>query len=148
MADSNSVKRSYYLADDTDISARILGNTMASWWYDCRGAHIPQEKLFKFSISNDGKDAETGMIRELNEVSDGVVNVTVIATADTFNGMFVKLYDENKCDVVYMYCLDNTFYIKNGEEDFVFAKCEYVNCTVRFNYVLDFDKKTAEFVSF
>lgn len=146
MAYSNKIRQSYLLADDSDLSNKVLGRTAASWWYDCRGADVSEKALSCYDISNNGSDAETGMIRELTETFEGVIKLTVVFTADSCDGMFVRLYDRQKCDTAYLYCENGSFYAVDKKQTKTLVGNMGECALKRIDLVVDFDNDSVTYI--
>lgn len=142
MAYSKEIRQSYLLADDSEISHKALGRPAASFWYDCRGADISGKPINCYDISNNGSDAETGMIRELTETFEGVITCSVVFTADTCDGMFLRLYDRQKHDVVYLYCENGRYYTENQ----VYVGAFGEEAIKRIDLVIDFDNSSVTYI--
>lgn len=96
-----SLKRGFYLADDTNPTERVKDSPKAPYDYDGRGAVIPDGHFRFYPLKNAGKGAPTAIIRELREVDSGVVTLKMLFSCrGNPDGTTVRLYDAGERDAV------------------------------------------------
>ncbi len=138
-------KEARYLADDhRDFGRSWSPNPASGWWYDGRGAEPLKRNYAPYSISNIKGDAPTGMVRELQKTSSGVVTVvTSVRIVSGFDGLCIRLYDNDGNDAAYLYTKNGAYYALGKDQTDVFLAKEDEPVGVhRIRAALDFEKKT------
>ncbi len=139
----------HYLAQDGGIYGRGWSPAPASgWWYDGRGAKPLERNYAPYSISNVSGEAPTGMVRELRKTNEGVVTVQAnVVIKDGFDGLFIRLYDNDKNDAACIYTKDGAYVaLGKNQKEFVLKKEQKKQRDHHFKIILDFEAKCVSYI--